>query len=236
MPEFTENELRELYLKNRQGDLSARDKAVDYNLPLVHAICKRFNTLEIVSYDDLFQEGCIGLLKALTGYDPARGTRFSTYAVPFILGEIRACLRRNGHFLKLSRSRHESLQRLLKSKEELAQKLKRQPRLEELAAETGLTAEEIAWLMELQNSALPLQEKTNYPSAGEKNTVDSEMFLDNLIVQEKIKSLPNRERQIIILRYIMEKSQEEIARKLGLSQSHVSRLERKALKFLKENS
>jgi RNA polymerase sporulation-specific sigma factor len=237
MPELTEKELRELYLKNKQGDPEAREKAVNYNLPLVHAICKRFYPLEIVDYDDLFQEGCIGLLKALTKYDPEKGTKFSTYAVPFILGEIRSCLRRNGHLLKVSRSYYEHYCRLLKSKEELVQELKRQPRLEELAEKTGLSGEEVVWLMELQNPVGLLQEKGSNETCSEEenNIINTEKFFDNLIVREKINSLPSRERQIIVLRYVLEKSQEEVARILGLSQSHVSRLERQAIKFLKDN-
>ena len=113
------------------------------------------------------------------------------------------------------------------------QALKRRPKLEELAEKTGLPGEEIVWLMELQNPVISLQERPECASAGEENVVDTEIFLENLIIREKLKSLSSRERQIIILRYFAEKSQEEVARKLGLSQSHISRLERQALKILK---
>ncbi|RJX23654.1 MAG: sigma-70 family RNA polymerase sigma factor [Dethiobacter sp.] len=237
MAEFTEKELQELYLKNRQGDLQAREKVINYNLPLVHAICKRFYPMETaVDYDDLFQEGCIGLLMALSKYDPGKGTKFSTYAVPFILGEIRSCLRRNGHLLKVSRSNHEHYCRLLKSKEELVQELKRQPRLEELAEKMGLPGEEIIWLMELQNPVGSLQEINETPPREEENSAfNTDKFFDSLIIQEKLNNLPPREKQIIVLRYILEKSQEEVAQILGLSQSHISRLERQAIKNLKEN-
>lgn len=237
MPEITEKELQDLYLKTRQGDPEAREKAVSYNLPLVHAICKRFYPLEILDYDDLFQEGCIGLLKALTGYDPERGTKFSTYAVPFILGEIKACLRRNGHLVKLSRSYYEHYRHLLNSREELAQELKRQPRLEELAVKTGLPVEEIVWLIDLQNPAISLQEKGHAETLPEAQHGDiNTEIIDKITVHEKLSLLPPRERQIIVLRYIVQKSQEEVARILGLSQSHVSRLERQAIKLLKENN
>lgn len=236
MPGLTDKELQELYQKNKQGDPLARERAVDYNLPLVHALCKRFYPLEVVDYDDLFQEGCIGLLKALAGFDPEKGTKFSTYAVPFILGEIRACLRRHGHLLKLSRANYESYRRLLKGKAELEQELKRQPKLEELAARTGLAGEEITWLAELQNPVEPLPEDTGRPAAKDESAIDTEKFLDNLVMREKLKELPERERQIILLRYVSDKSQEEVARILGLSQSHISRLERHALKILKDNA
>ena len=89
MPEYTEKELRELYLKNKEGDPDARKKVVNYHLPLCHALCRRY-PLDLIEYDDIFQEGCLGLLKALHNYNPDRETKFSTYAVPFILGEIRS--------------------------------------------------------------------------------------------------------------------------------------------------
>lgn len=237
MPDLNEKELRELYIKTRQGDLQAREKVVNYNLPLVHAICKRFSPLEILDYDDLFQEGCIGLLKALTRYDPDRGTKFSAYAIPFILGEIRACLRRNGHLLKVSRSYIEHYCRFLNIKEELTKKLKRQPRLDEIAEKMGMSSEEIVWLMSLNTPAISLQEKAVEKSfyEAEQDLINTESFFDSLIVRERINNLPFRERQIIVLRYILDKSQEEVAQILGLSQSHISRLEKQAIKKLKVN-
>ncbi len=239
MPDLSEKELQELYIKIRRGDSQAREKVVRCNLPLVHAICKRFTPLEILDYDDLFQEGCIGLLKALTRYDPDRGVKFSTYAVPFILGEIKACLRRNGHLLKVSRSYIEHYSHLLRIQEELAKKLKRQPRLDEITEKMDMPAEEIIWLISLNNPPISLQEKTEGELSSEleseENLLNTESFFDSLIVRERINSLPFRERQIIVLRYIMDKSQEETAEILGLSQSHISRLEREAIKKLKAN-
>ncbi|NMB41558.1 MAG: sigma-70 family RNA polymerase sigma factor [Firmicutes bacterium] len=237
MSGLTDKELQEIYIKNTQGDPRAREKAVSYNLPLVHAICKRYYYLKIVDYDDLFQEGCIGLLKALGKYNPGKGIKFSTYAVPYILGEIRSCLRRNGHLLKISRSYYEQYRRLLKDKEELVHKFKRQPRLEELVEKTGLSGEEITLLMELQSPVMSLQEKIPTPTFSRKGNsiVETDSFLDKLMIQEKLNRLPPRKKRIIILRYIKEKSQQEVAAILGLSQSYVSRLERQALKILKEN-
>ncbi len=226
MPEYTEEQLRELYLKNKKDDPEAREKVVNYHLPLVHALCRRY-PLDIIEYDDIFQEGCLGLLKALKDYDPDRGTKFSTYAVPFILGEIKSFLRRNGHLLKVSRSYHNHYLQLLQNRDDLQQKLKRRPRLEELAGKMGLSKEEIVWLMELQHPVRALSEEDSVPG-------DTDNFLDRIFLKEKLNSLPPRERQIVFLRYFLEKSQEEVAKILGISQSHVSRLERQVIRELRE--
>ncbi len=228
MPEYTEEQLQELYLKNKKGDPEAREKIVNFHLPLVHALCKRY-PLDTIEYEDIFQEGCLGLLKALKNFDPYRETKFSTYAVPFILGEIKSFLRRNGHLLKVSRTYHNHYHQLLQSRDDLQQKLKRRPRLEELAGKMGLSKEEIAWLMELQHPVMPLSEEGSV-------TGDTDSFFDRIFLKEKLSSLPPRERQIIVLRYFLEKSQEEVAKILGISQSHVSRLERKVIRQLREKS
>lgn len=235
MPGYSDkDDLDKLYRKNKEGDLEAREKLVDLNLPLVHAICRRYPA-EITEYDDIFQEGCIGLLKSLTYYDPDRGTKLSTYAVPYILGEIKSFLRRNGHLLKVSRSYHEQYYQMIKSRDDLQQELKRHPRLEELAERLKLPKEEITWLMELQYPVLSLNEN-NKEALEEKKFLDTEIIFNKIILQEKLNSLLPRERQVIVLRFFMEKSQDEVAQILGISQSHVSRLERQVLKGLKENS
>ena len=228
MPEYTEKELRELYLKNKEGDPDARKKVVNYHLPLVHALCRRY-PLDLIEYDDIFQEGCLGLLKALHNYNPDRETKFSTYAVPFILGEIRSFLRRNGHLLKVTRSYHNQYFKLLKIRDELQQALKRRPRLEELAVKTGLSKEEIVDLMELRYPVMPLTEES-IPSK------DDDSFLEIIFLKEKLNTLSPRDRQIIVLRFFMEKSQEETAKILGISQSHVSRLEKEIIKALREKT
>ncbi|NMB35560.1 MAG: sigma-70 family RNA polymerase sigma factor [Firmicutes bacterium] len=236
MPHLSEEELLKLYIRNKQGDDRAREKLASYNLPLVHSICRRYPP-ETVEYDDIFQEGCIGLLQALKKYDPSRGTKFSTYAVPFILGMIRSYLRQNGHLLKVPRSYYAHFRRLLKERDDLEQVLKRRPRLEEIAQKTGLTKEEIIWLLDLQYPVLPLKEadKSEALTAGVKNQfMEQDMIFNKLFLQEKLNVLPPRERQVIVLRFFLEKSQAEVARILDLSQKHISRLEKKALGILKE--
>lgn len=236
MPHLSEKELSELYNRNKQGDDRARKKLASYNLPLVHAICRRYPP-ETVEYEDIFQEGCIGLLQALQKYDPGRGTRFSSYAVPFILGTIRAYLRQNGHLLKVPRSYYAHFRRLLKERDDLEQILKRRPRLEEIAQKIDLSKEEIVWLLDLQYPVLPLAEadKGAVVSTGVKNQdLEQDKIFNKLILQEKLNVLPPREKQVIVLRFFLEKSQVEVAQILGLSQKHISRLEKKALEILKE--
>ncbi len=238
MASFSERELAELYNKNKQGDKQAREKLVFHNLPLVHAICRRYPP-ETVEYDDIFQEGCIGLLQALQGYDPGKGAKFSTYAVPFILGMIRSYLRRNGHLLKVPRSYHAHFCQLLEERNNLEQALQRQPRLEEISKKTGLSKEEIVWLLDLQYPVLPLiavDNATGGFTGAESRTFEEEKYFDTLILQESLNILPRREKQVIVLRYLLEKSQVEVAQILGLSQKHISRLEKKALNMLKENN
>ena len=213
----------------------ARDKLVMENLPLVHFMAGRFlgHTPDV---DDLFQEGCIGLMKALEKYDPSRKIKFSTYAVPFILGEMRSFLRRSGHLLKVSRSFHDHSRQLYIKIGQLEQKLGRKPRMDELSAALQIPREEIAWLLELQKPAVSLDEEGLDGAAARTFKEDdfaSEGYLQRLMLMDRIKTLPPRERQVIALRYFMEKTQEETATLLGISQSHVSRLERKVLQQMK---
>lgn len=236
MPLYSENELEELYSKNKEGDSQAREKLISINLPLVHALCRRYPA-QTIEYEDIFQEGCIGLLKALQKYDPEKGAKFSTYAVPFILGHIKACLRQNGHLLKVSRSHYARFYQLLQERDNLEQELQRKPHLEEIAGKTGLPKEEIVWLMELQQPTVPLTDEISGTLiSGTKNQdFNLEKAFNNLVLQEKLQTLPPREKQIIILRYFLEKSQEETAQILGLSQRHISRLEKKAMGILKKS-
>ena len=149
MPDVRNRQLRDkLFLRNKNGDLQARDELFSLNLPLVHSMVNRVSQGR-EDFDDLFQEGCLGLLKALQGFDPEKGTAFSTYAAFFILGEMRAYLRKNGHLAKVSRSYYQHYTQLLKTQKKMEQELQRAPRLEELAERMGMEREEIVWLMEL---------------------------------------------------------------------------------------
>lgn len=231
-------ERSDLFRKNKNGDLQARDELFSLNLPLVHAMIKRVSRGRD-DYDDLFQEGCLGLLKALQNFDPDRGTRFSTYAVPFIMGEIRSYLRKSGSLTKISRSYYEHYIQLLKNQRKMEQELQRAPRMEELAEKMGMEREEIAWLMELQYPPASLQEKSvqlEHPELGEDKILNWEDIDSTLFLKEQLINLPYRERQVIVFRHILGKTQAETAQILHLSQSHISRLEREILAKLKDSS
>lgn len=224
-----------MFHKNKKGDLEARDELFSQNLPLVYSMVKKvYRGRE--DFDDLFQEGCLGLLKALQGFDPDRGTTFSTYAAFFILGEIRSYLRENGLLVKVSRSHYDHFTQLLKTQNKMEQELGRSPRLEELAGRMGLEREEIVWLMELQHPPVSLDggpDGANQPGLESDrvlttNDIDSALFL-----KEQLANLSHRERQVIVLRHILGKTQAEVAETLHLSQSYVSRLERGVLAKLK---
>lgn len=222
-----------LFYSYKNGDQDARDKLIMNNLPLVRHLSLRY-TGDITDTDDIFQEGCIGLIKALEKYDPDKGVKFSTYAVSYILGEIRAYLRRSGHILKVSRSYHEHRRQLLDKIDELEQKLGRHPRIEELVNALELPKEEIVWLLELKQPLISVDNPDTDVEATETKDFATDTYLRWLMLIEKVKNLPQRDRQIIVLRYFMEKTQEETASLLGITQKHVSRLERKILQQIKE--
>ncbi len=239
MPDVRNRQLRDkLFLRNKNGDLQARDELFSLNLPLVHSMVNRVSQGR-EDFDDLFQEGCLGLLKALQGFDPEKGTAFSTYAAFFILGEMRAYLRKNGHLAKVSRSYYQHYTQLLKTQKKMEQELQRAPRLEELAERMGMEREEIVWLMELQHPPVQLDEESlgqSYQELEEETILTTKDIDSTLFLKEQLTSLPQRERQIIVFRYILGKSQAEVAQILHLSQSHISRLERETLAKLQHLS
>lgn len=210
-------------------DTSFRDGFIESNLPLVHSLCKRFVGRGI-EYDDLYQAGCVGLIKAADGFDESRGLCFSTYAVPVILGEIRRMFR-DGGSVKVSRSLKELSLKVMRAKSVLELKLSREPTVSELASELGVTSEEIT---EALSAAMPTLSLT-YESDDGINEMDicvsgpEELLTDKLLLQRAFKHLDDTEQQIIRYRYFEYLTQNETAARLGLSQVQVSRAEKKIL-------
>ncbi len=239
MPHFKSQQSKdELFRKNKKGDLKARDELFSLNLPLVMAMVKRVSRGR-EDFDDLFQEGCLGLLKALQRFDPERETRFSTYAVPFIMGEMRSYLRKNGHLTKVSRSYYEHYIQLQKNQTKMEQELGRPPHLDELAEKMELEREEIVWLLEMQYLPASLHEESvrlRHPELQEDKIITAKDMDNTLFLKEQLTKLSSQERQVIVFRYILGKSQTEVAQILNLSQSYISRLERKVLLKLKSQS
>ena len=210
-------------------DVKSRDSFIESNLPLVHSLCKRFVGRGI-EYDDLYQAGCIGLIKAVDGFDDSRGLCFSTYAVPVILGEIRRMFR-DGGAIKVSRSLKELSLKVARVKSKLENQLSREPTINELAAELGVTPEEIT---EAQSAAMPTVSLTVENDDGTSELDVSiagpeDSLTDKLLLERAFTSLDTTEQQIIKCRYFQFLTQNETATRLGMSQVQISRAEKKIL-------
>lgn len=223
-----------------QGDKKARDILVEKNMGLVHSIARRFQNRG-VEMEDLIQIGSIGLLKAIDKFDLTYEVRFSTYAVPMITGEIKRFLRDDG-MVKVSRSLKEEAARIYAAREVFMGEQGREPTLEELAEELQLTREEVILAMESAAQIESLQ-KTIYQSDGsdialedklpfEKN--QQEEVLDRMLLEQMLGSLNTEERELIYLRFFKERTQSNIAKKMGMSQVQVSRMEKKILRRMRE--
>ena len=227
--------------KAHQGDKVARDLLVEQNTGLVWSIVRRFLNRGVEA-EDLFQIGSIGLMKAIDKFDTSYEVRFSTYAVPMITGEIKRFLRDDG-MLKVSRSMKETAGKGYAAREQLERKLGREPSLMEIADEIGVTPEELAMAMESGAEIESLQ-KTIYQGDGndislmdklEEKTNQNEKLLDRILLENLLKSLELDERKLIYLRYFQEETQVSIAKKMGISQVQVSRMEKKILERLRKN-
>lgn len=234
---LTNEEVRELIIKSQEGDVEARDLLVEKNMRLVWSVVQRFLNR---GYDpeDLFQIGSIGLIKSIDKFDLSYDVRFSTYAVPMIIGEIQRFIRDDGT-IKVSRTMKELGNKIRVTKEELTKELNRSPTIQEVADELGITPEEVAQAQEAIKNPHSIHE-TVYENGGEPITLldqiadDDKEWFDKLSLEEAIRSLSERERLIVYLRYYRDKTQSEVAKRLGISQVQVSRLEKKILEEMKE--
>ena len=226
--------------RSHQGDKEARDTLFKENTGLIYSVAKRFLGRG-VEMEDLFQIGSIGLLKAVDHFDPSYEVRFSTYAVPMIVGEIKRFLRDDG-ILKVSRSLKENCGRMYQAVEKLEKELGREPGLDEIAAEVELSLEEVILALESTAEVESLH-KTIYQGDGNDISLmdrlpekenGQEQALDRIFLDEMLQSLDARERQLIGMRYFQNRTQTEIAAELGVSQVQVSRMEKRILKKLKE--
>ncbi len=219
----------------RKGDREACERILTENDRLIWSIVGRY-TGRGVETEDLFQLGCIGFLKAIQGYDPAYGTQFSTYAVPKIAGEIRRFLRDDGA-VKVSRTVKERAVKVQAARGELVKELGQEPSISQLAEKTGLTAEEIALCDQANVSVASLQAENSEGMTLESALGDDgleERMVEWFSLREAVSTLPERERTVIILRYWRGYTQSRIARMIGVSQVQVSRMERRAVKELRE--
>lgn len=233
---MSDPEFFELLHRAQAGDEEAREQCVLRNVGLVWSIVNRFKTHS--SAQDLFQIGCLGLMKAINHFDTSYNVMFSTYAVPIILGEIKRYFRDEGQ-MKISRSLKERYLAVQKSRERLAQKLQREPTIREIGADLELEEGEVMLAMEA-NQFLASMDEAFYQKDGSsiklEDKVEDKHAEDvplKLALKKEIGQLDERERYLIYLRYDLEYNQERIARKMGISQVQVSRLEKKILNKLK---
>lgn len=235
------DEILALIVRAHQGDKRAREILTENNMGLVHSIARRFQNRG-VEMEDLIQIGCIGLLKAIDKFDTSYDVRFSTYAVPMITGEIKRFLRDDG-MVKVSRSLKETAAKAYTVREELFLKEGKEPRMEEIARELGITREELVLAMDSQGQVESLQ-KTIYQSDGNEISLEDklpleenqqEMVVNRMFLEQALGTLDRKERELIYLRFFQDRTQSSIAQQMGMSQVQVSRMEKKILNRLRAN-
>lgn len=240
LPVLTNEEMQELFVKIKAGDKKAREKFIQGNLRLVLSIIQRFNRRG-ENLDDLFQVGCIGLIKAIDNFDISQNVRFSTYAVPMIIGEIRRYLRDNNP-IRVSRSLRDIAYKALQAREQLINKNSKEPTITEIAKELNLPKEEIVFALDAIQDPISLFEPIYHDSGDAIYVVDQvkdeksedEVWLQSIAIKEAINKLNKRERHILNLRFYEGKTQMEVAEEIGISQAQVSRLEKNALRQMRK--
>ncbi|MEW6081403.1 MAG: RNA polymerase sporulation sigma factor SigG [Bacillota bacterium] len=241
LPVLGNAKMRELFVRMRQGDTTARDELIQGNLRLVLSVIQRFNNRgEYV--DDLFQVGCIGLMKAIDNFDLGQNVKFSTYAVPMIIGEIRRYLRDNNP-IRVSRSLRDVAYKALQVRDSLVNRLSREPTINEISEELGIPREEIVYALDAIQEPVSLFEPI-YHDGGDPIFVMDQIgddknedlvWLEGIAIREALRKLSQRERLILTLRFFDGKTQMEVADEIGISQAQVSRLEKAALGHMRKN-
>ena len=239
LPILKESEKEELFKRIKEGDMAARETYIKGNLRLVLSVIKRFSNHN-ENVDDLFQIGCIGLIKSIDNFDPTMGVKFSTYAVPMIIGEIRRYLRDNNS-IRVSRSLRDTAYKAIHAKEILTRTAFTEPTLEDISKETGIPKEDIVFALDAIQSPLSLYDPV-YTDGGDTLYVmdqisdkknKEEKWVEELSLNDAMKRLNERENYIIQLRFFEGKTQMEVADEIHISQAQVSRLEKSALKSMK---
>lgn len=240
LPVLTNDEMQELFIKIKAGDMEAREEFIQGNLRLVLSVIQRFNRRG-ENVDDLFQVGCIGLIKAIDNFDLSKNVRFSTYAVPMIIGEIRRYLRDNNS-IRVSRSLRDIAYRALQARDYLVHKNKKEPTIIEIADRLDLPKEEVVFALDAIQDPVSLFEPIYHDSGDAIFIMDQvrddksedEVWLKEIALREAIDKLNEREKLILNLRFYDGRTQMEVADEIGISQAQVSRLEKNALKEMRK--
>ncbi len=240
LPVLSDTEKKELLLKASKGDTLSRERLIDGNLRLVLSIIQRFSGRN-ENPDDLFQVGCIGLIKAIDNFDTSLDVKFSTYAVPMIIGEIRRYLRDN-NTIRVSRSVRDLAYRALQAKEELQSELNCEPSIEQISKKLSESVENVSYAMEAIVEPMSLYDPV-YNDGGDSVFVmdqikdtgsGDESWLEDIALKEALKKLGEREKKIIEMRFFEGQTQMEIASEIGISQAQVSRLEKGAIERIRK--
>ena len=240
LPVLSNERMRALFPLVHAGDRAAREEFINGNLRLVLSVVQRFSGRG-ENADDLFQVGCIGLIKALDNFDVTQNVRFSTYAVPMIIGEIRRYLRDNNP-IRVSRSLRDTAYKALQARDALVSRLNREPTVGEIAREVALPEEDIVFAMEAIQDPVSLFDPV-YNDGGDAIYIidqvrdprqNDSLWLENLAVSEALRRLSEREQKILRLRFFEGRTQMEVAGEIGISQAQVSRLEKNALQHMRK--
>ena len=240
LPVLTEAQKRELLTRAHAGDAAARQQMIEGNLRLVLSVVQRF-AQRGENVDDLFQVGCIGLIKAIDNFDVTQNVRFSTYAVPMIIGEIRRYLRDNNP-IRVSRSLRDTAYKALRAREALTYERGREPRVDEIAREMDMPEEDVVYALEAIQDPISLFDPV-YQDGGDAiyvmdqvrdNRVNEDDWVRDLSISQALSRLAERERNIINRRFFQGRTQMEVAEEIGISQAQVSRLEKSALQQMRK--
>ena len=232
LPLLKEEEKEELLARIKEGDEDAREQYIKGNLRLVLSVIKRFSSSS-ENADDLFQIGCVGLMKAVDHFDPSRLVKFSTYAVPMIIGEIRRYLRDNNS-IRVSRSLRDTAYKAIYAKEGFVKKYSKEPTVQEIAEEIGISKEDIVFALDAIQMPVSLHEPVYSDGGDTLYIMDQVSDKKNREEKAAMERLNERERFIIQLRFFEGKTQMEVAEQIQISQAQVSRLEKNALKIMKQ--
>ena len=240
LPVLKETEKKELFTRIKAGDQEAKEEYIKGNLRLVLSVIKRFGASN-ENPDDLFQIGCIGLIKAINNFNTELDVKFSTYAVPMIIGEIRRYMRDNSS-IRVSRSLRDTAYKAIYAKENYVKKYLKEPTVEEISEEIGISKEDIVFALDAIQAPMSLQEPVYNDGGDALYVMDQisdtknreEKWIENLSLQAAMERLNERERYIITLRFFEGKTQMEVAEQIKISQAQVSRLEKNALRLMRQ--
>ena len=240
IPLLSPEEKKELLIKIKNGEKEAREQFINGNLRLVLSVIKRFYSRG-ENADDLFQVGCIGLIKAMDNFDLSKNVQFSTYAVPMIVGEIRRYLRDN-NMVRVSRSVRDTAYKVLNIKEKIIKETQKEPTIEEIAKQLGIEKEEVVFSLDAIQEPISLHEPAHGDNTenlcimdqvkDNKNTDES--WIENITILESMKKLNEKEKMIINKRFFEGRTQVEVADEIGISQAQVSRLEKSAIEHIRK--